>query len=735
MSGGDAALRLGDLVDVPTWQSMMDDFYQITRIPMSLIDSDGLVVVGAGWQEACTRFHRVNAESCAHCIESDTALTADIPAEEAKLYKCKNGMLDAATPIFVSGKRVGNLFTGQFFFDDESVDMEYFRTQARRYGFPEDEYLASIASVPRLGRATVDVGLSFLTKLSSMISQLTYGNMERERARRELQAALAAQTALTAALAVERGVLQAVMENTDTCLAYLDPSFTFIAANSTYARGAGYEVADLIGRNHFDLFPNEENESIFKRARETGEPVEFRAKPFEFVGQPWRGVTYWDWRLTPVKDRDGTLQGFAFSLLDVTRTVRQKAFSDAINQLNDVIHANLDFGGILAKTLPQLAAATRCEVVAAIMRSPAGPWESTEAYGLQGDVRSRVFGDEQLPEAIEAIRSGRPFVVENVDGLSPKAGLAVELGLQSALVAPLSVPGRLLGVVAYGYLSGPGEFDALVIDFAAKIAASLSLALNNARLYEGEHRVADQLQEALLALPSSIEGIDFAHAYHSASQAARVGGDFYDVFEMGGHHVGITIGDVAGKGLDAAVLTSLAKNTIRAHASERGKTPSRILTLTNDVVFRASAEDSFVTLFFGILNCENGTLVYANAGHPSPAVVKADCVPIPLAVTGPILGAFEGTEFAEAEAMLNFGDVLFLYTDGLTEARLGDAFYGEERVFGVLPKTCGGTLQEIVEDVIGDVFAFAGGHLTDDLAILVVKRARDTSVTSGIPDC
>ncbi|MHB1477842.1 MAG: PocR ligand-binding domain-containing protein, partial [Coriobacteriia bacterium] len=150
----DAAPELAALVDVPTLQSMMDDFHAVTHIPMALVDLEGTVIVGAGWQDACTVFHRTNEQTRAHCIASDTILTAEIHAGEMKLYKCRNGMWDAATPIFVGGGRVGNLFTGQFFFDDESIDLEFFREQARRYGFEESAYLAAIESVPRLSRET-----------------------------------------------------------------------------------------------------------------------------------------------------------------------------------------------------------------------------------------------------------------------------------------------------------------------------------------------------------------------------------------------------------------------------------------------------------------------------------------------------------------------------------------------------------------------------------------------------
>jgi len=123
---------------------------------------------------------------------------------------------------------------------------------------------------------------------------------------------------LAAVLQREQDKLQTIMENTHAQLVYLDADFNFVHANTAYAEGAGYQRDDLTGRNHFDLFPDEENKRIFQRVVETGEPVSFRGKPFVYSDQPERGVTYWDWSLVPVKGEDGEVQGLVFSLLNVT---------------------------------------------------------------------------------------------------------------------------------------------------------------------------------------------------------------------------------------------------------------------------------------------------------------------------------------------------------------------------------------------------------------------------------
>ncbi len=121
----------------------------------------------------------------------------------------------------------------------------------------------------------------------------------------------------------ERDLLQTVMNSTPNFhLVYLDRDFNFVRVNETYARTCGYTPEEMIGKNHFDLYPDAENEAIFTRVRDTGVAAEYVDKPFSFPDQPQRGVTYWDWTLLPVKDKDGAVQGLVFSLMDTTEQVR-----------------------------------------------------------------------------------------------------------------------------------------------------------------------------------------------------------------------------------------------------------------------------------------------------------------------------------------------------------------------------------------------------------------------------
>ncbi len=171
-------LELADIFDVQAIQSLMDDFYTLAHIPIGIIDIKGNILVGVGWQDICIKFHRAHPEACKHCIKSDTKLSSGVSPGEYKLYRCENNMWDIATPIIVGGQHVGNIFLGQFFFEDETLDYELFRSQARRYGFNEEEYIATLEKVPRFSREAVNTIMFFFMKLASIISQLGYSNIK-----------------------------------------------------------------------------------------------------------------------------------------------------------------------------------------------------------------------------------------------------------------------------------------------------------------------------------------------------------------------------------------------------------------------------------------------------------------------------------------------------------------------------------------------------------------------------
>jgi serine phosphatase RsbU (regulator of sigma subunit) len=244
--------------------------------------------------------------------------------------------------------------------------------------------------------------------------------------------------------------------------------------------------------------------------------------------------------------------------------------------------------------------------------------------------------------------------------------------------------------------------------------------IESTRLYETQHHIADILQEALLVSPRKLPGIDFGYLYRSATEEARVGGDFYDLFELEHNKLGIILGDVSGKGLEAATLTSLVKNTIKAYAYLE-TSPASIMKKTNEIVVKSSAPGVFVTVFFAILNNKSGEFIYCNAGHPLPIVKKSSSETFFLTTNSTAIGVFEKEEFAESLGELNKEDVLILYSDGVTEARRNDKFYGDEKLIEFIRALEPTKAKKLPPIIFEEITNYTGGPLQDDVVFLAVS--------------
>ena len=184
---------IANIMDVPTLQVTMDHLYAVTKMGFALIDLKGNVLVGTGWQDICTKFHRANPVTCKNCVESDIELTRGLQNGEIRLYKCKNNMWDVVTPLFIGGNHVANVFFGQFFFEDEKIDRDLFIAQAEEYGFAKEDYLAAFDRVPRFSREKIQELMIFYSRMSEWISKISHSNLKLAKLlsnQKELQAKL-----------------------------------------------------------------------------------------------------------------------------------------------------------------------------------------------------------------------------------------------------------------------------------------------------------------------------------------------------------------------------------------------------------------------------------------------------------------------------------------------------------------------------------------------------------------
>jgi PAS domain S-box-containing protein len=311
-----------------------------------------------------------------------------------------------------------------------------------------------------------------------------------------------------------------------------------------------------------------------------------------------------------------------------------------------------------------------------------------------------------------------------------------QAGVRSALIAPLRARNRVIGVLTLLRCGDEAvAYDDDDLAMVEELAARAALAIDNARLFHSRSRVARSLQAALLppALPH-IAGLELAARYQVAEADVAIGGDFYDVMELAAGQWGVVVGDVCGRGPDAAALTGLVRHSVRA-AAVRETQPSRVLAQTNAAVLDQIDDAKFCTAAYLRLTpareASTGSvaLLASSAGHPRPVVVRTTGSAEFLECAGTLLGVVPDPELVDVHAELAPGDALVLYTDGVTEARNEGQQFGEERLLEMLGGLAGSTADEIAGGLAAAVDSFRRSA-SDDTAILVI-RAEPVSVTAG----
>ena len=241
-----SSFELSDIIDVDAIQHLMDEFYKLTRVPNAIIDLKGKVLVGTGWQDICTKFHRIHPETLKYCIECDTLLSKDVQPGTFKTYMCKNNLWDCVTPLIIGEQHVGNLFTGQFFFEGEKPDDSVFLLQAEKYGFNKEEYMDAVRRIPIWDRETINVAFDFYVKLANMITSLSYSNITLAKM---LEKQKRAEEALQKSEEKHRTILQTALDG----FWLADAQGRLLEVNETYCRMSGYSAQELLAMHISDL--------------------------------------------------------------------------------------------------------------------------------------------------------------------------------------------------------------------------------------------------------------------------------------------------------------------------------------------------------------------------------------------------------------------------------------------------------------------------------------------------
>lgn len=304
-----------------------------------------------------------------------------------------------------------------------------------------------------------------------------------------------------------------------------------------------------------------------------------------------------------------------------------------------------------------------------------------------------------------------------------------EYTFRSILCVPLIVKGDLIGYLAvFNKKSGPfTEEDRRLLSIIGSQSAQI---LENARLLEEEKtlialrnelRMAGEIQRKLL--PDASPEIPGFEMFATNIPAKSVGGDYYDFLTITDNHFAFCIADITGKGMPAAMLMASLQATFRSQVLVDEEC-TICMTRTNKILFKNTESNKFATMFYGTLDTETGALNYTNAGHDCPILFRQDQEPISLETTGLILGIFEESEYTKEQITLDPGDLLLLFSDGVTEAMDPDfEMYGLERVTNLVGENKERKVSDIADIILKDIRLHAKSAVqSDDITLMLIKR-------------
>ena len=437
----------------------------------------------------------------------------------------------------------------------------------------------------------------------------------------------------------------------------------------------------------------------------------------------------------------GSLVGLWVASLRETLN-REQAASELLAEAGALMEDALDRKQ-RAQHLADLAVPSLGDVAMVDMLTPEGTIEriaatsrGTRVADIFIKLRESAPIDPDGPHPVaEVIRTGRTVSLDQlsdkaIDGITTREDEREQLRthrFKSCIVLPLGARGAVLGALTLWIMRPSKAFDETARRTAKRLADRAALALDNARLHEQQAHIATVLQHSLLprSLPE-IRGFESSSRFLAAGEAYEVGGDFYDVFRTGSGTWTAVIGDVCGKGPEAASLTALARYTVRT-AAHPESSPSQILQALHESISAERADMRFCTAALArIQTPANGTnsahVTVALGGHPNPFMLRKDGSVETIGQRGTLLGVLPSPILADTETELGVGDALILYTDGLLDVGDRSKRDDPEWVIDQLAASAGKSADEIAERLAQGAIERHGGQPRDDIAVLVLHR-------------
>lgn len=503
-----ANLELRDIIDVPSIQNLMENFYELAKIPMAILDINGNVLVGVGWQDICTKYHRIHPDSCKNCMESDVYLTKGIPEGEFRLYKCKNNMWDIATPLIIGQEHKGNLFMGQFFFDSEPKDELLFRNQAEIFGYDEKAYLEALEKAPRISKKRLDHAKAFFLNLSRSISQLSFSNIL-------LSKAISRQNKIEEALRENEELLNKAQEIAHLGSWSLDLTNNQLTWSDEIYRIFGLQPQEFSAtyEGFLDAIHPDDREMVnaayinsLKEGKE-GYMIEHR-----IISKNTGALRYVVEKCQHIKDESGNIVRSVGMIHDITE---RKAEEEDLLKLNKTLAALSKSSQAMSQSIDE---ADYLNQVCNIVVEDAGFTMVWVGYALDDEAKSVIpvasagFSDDYL-EKIKitwddsptgsgptgtAIKTGNVSICNNMltdPAFEPWREQAIKRGYAASIVFPLKTGEKAFGAICI-YSKEPDSFSENEVNLLAELANDLAHGITTIRLREAHHLAEKALSKS-----------------------------------------------------------------------------------------------------------------------------------------------------------------------------------------------------------------------------------------------
>lgn len=528
---------------------------------------------------------------------------------------------------------------------------------------------------------------------------------------------------------------EAIFSSNLDAIAIVDDHRRFLEVNAAACELYGLDRDELVGRHtdDFSLMNAAERDSAWLTFLQHGQ---FRAD-------------------LPLRRADGTVLTVDYAckshflpgrhlvqVRDISSRRRREQHDRLLSEVSGLLVASLDW----ERTLQQVAEAATpllADWCAVDLLDPSGALRPVavahqDPATLELAARQRTLQPARSAQGgavAQVIATGRSALHEQITDQAIIAEARDEQHLKllrsaqmrSAMIVPMIARGRTLGAITLVSSTSGRAFDREDLALAEDLAGRCALALDNARLYREREAQARTLQQSLLppALPD-VPGLLLASAYMPAGEGNEVGGDFYDAFAVGDGRWVLALGDVCGKGAEAAAVTALVRYTIRALAA-RHQHPSQLLAEVNDAMLRQRDDGRFVTLAVGYLTpCQDGAggqLELALGGHHEPVLTGRDGAQRRVGRRGSLLGVLDQVTFHDELVELGPGDSLLLFSDGVVERRIDGRAREDDQALEITLQRLAASCdpQIVVDQVVDEVLSSQGGAAFDDVTLLALR--------------